>query len=142
MKTLVMTILLFGTATAAEGGGIVVEHPWARPSIGASSNGVVYMTITDQGAADELTGVTTPIADSAMLHQTTAENGVSQMRMIDTLPISAGGTATLSPGGYHLMLTGLHQKLTVGDTFPLTLHFAHAGDVPVTVTVEPLGAGK
>ncbi len=135
-------ILLVGLAPSAYAGKVMVTHPWARPSIGTSANGVVYMTITAQGAPDELTGVSTPVADAATLHETSVQNGVSQMRMVDALPIAAGATATLTPGGFHLMLTGLHQKLMVGETFPLTLHFAQAGDVPVTVKVEPLSAGR
>jgi periplasmic copper chaperone A len=46
----------------------------------------------------------------------------------------------LKPGGYHLMLMGLKQKLEVGATFPLTLTFAKAPPVTVTVTVATAGA--
>ena len=38
------------------------------------------------------------------------------------------------------MLTGLKQPLKLGDSFPLTLTFAKAGPVSVTVSVEAIKA--
>ncbi len=40
-----------------------------------------------------------------------------------------------APGGYHIMLTGLKAPLKTGDSFPLTLTFAGAGEVKVDVKV-------
>jgi copper(I)-binding protein len=46
---------------------------------------------------------------------------------------------SLKPGGYHIMLMGLSAPLKEGDSFPLSLTFAHAGSTTVTVKVK--GAG-
>ena len=46
---------------------------------------------------------------------------------------------TLAPGGYHIMLTGLKQPLKQGDSFPVTLSFAKAGQVTATATVAKAG---
>jgi len=40
------------------------------------------------------------------------------------------------PVGYHFMLMGLKHTLEEGQTMPLKLSFAHAGDVDVQVKVE------
>ena len=48
--------------------------------------------------------------------------------------------ATLAPGGYHIMLSGLKQALKQGDSFPITLSFAKAGQVTATATVAKAGA--
>lgn len=58
------------------------------------------------------------------------------MREIDALTIPAGTTVELVPGGYHLMLLELADDLVPGDTFDLTLTFAEAGEVTVTVEVR------
>ena len=42
-------------------------------------------------------------------------------------------TVTLAPQGTHVMLMGLDEPLVAGERFPLTLQFATAGTVTVTV---------
>ena len=63
------------------------------------------------------------------------------MRGVAALPMTAGNPVTLAPGGYHIMLMGLKQPLKQGDTFPITLSFAKAGQLTATVTVQKPGAG-
>jgi len=58
------------------------------------------------------------------------------MREIEALDIPAGETVSLVPGGYHLMLLELADDLVPGETFELTLTFAPAGEVSVTVEVR------
>ncbi len=57
-----------------------------------------------------------------------------------------GGNLELEPGSYHLMLFDLRQPLKKGDKFPLTLTFARAGTLEVSVVVEdmamPIGATR
>ena len=56
-----------------------------------------------------LTGVTTPVAAEAALHQSINDHGVTKMRPVGSLPIESGKPVTLAPGGYHIMLMGLKQ---------------------------------
>ncbi len=51
------------------------------------------------------------------------------------LEIPPGRTVTLSPGGNHLMLTGLKQGLRAGRSLNLRLTFARAGEIEVRVPV-------
>ena len=62
-----------------------------------------------------------------------------KMRPVPAVPIPAGQMVTFTPGGAHIMLTGLKQKLVAGQSFPLTLTFAHAAPVTVDVKVRALG---
>lgn len=118
---------------------IAVTDAWSRPTAGTAAPGVVYLTITDGGAADRLTGASSPVAASAGLHQTTAENGIMKMRPVDGIDVSSAAPVKLAPNGYHIMLMNLKQALKPGDQFPVTLTFAHAGAVTTTVTVRPMG---
>ncbi|MEI9984946.1 MAG: copper chaperone PCu(A)C [Aliidongia sp.] len=98
------------------------------------------MTITDTGAADTLTAVSTPVAETAQVHETRNVGGVMQMRAVDAVPVSSAAPLQLAPDGYHVMLEGLKQPLKAGDAFPVTLTFAQAGAVTATVQVRSLGA--
>jgi copper(I)-binding protein len=117
-----------------------VDHPWARASAGAAKAGAAYLTITDQGQPDRLIGASTPVADTAELHESSGDMGNMKMRPVNGLDLAPGKPVKLAPGGSHLMLMGLKAPLKAGDTFPLTLRFEHAPPLTVTVTVEPLAA--
>ena len=140
MRPLLAAVLITASLAAfADEGGIHVDHVWSRAAM-TGHEGVVYLTITDTGPPDMLTGVTTPVAAEAALHQGIDDHGVTRMRPVGSLPIESGKPVTLAPGGYHIMLMGLKQTLKQGDNFPVTLRFAKAGQVTATVIVEKAGA--
>jgi hypothetical protein len=141
MRRLLFAVLLAATPAFAQTQDIQVDQPWARATPGAARSGAVYLTVTDHAAAaDTLTGVTTPVAGMAMIHESIVENGVAKMRMLDGVRLNPQMPVTLKPGGMHIMLTELKAPLRVGATFPLTLSFAKAPPVTVTVTVLAVGA--
>jgi periplasmic copper chaperone A len=126
-------------AASADQNGIVVSDAWSRAAM-AGRTGVVYLTITDSGAPDKLTGATTPVAATATLHESIDDHGVMKMRPVAAVPVQQGEPLTLGPGGYHIMLEGLKQPLEPGQTFPVTLTFANAGPIVATATVQKPGA--
>jgi len=125
----------------ADTASIACEQAWARPTAGAGTTGAAYFTLTNNGAPDELVGAGTPIAASAGVHETIDDNGVMKMRPVASLALVPGKQVTFRPGGYHVMLMGLKAPLKVGDSFPLTLSFAHAQPITVMVKVQTGGAG-
>lgn len=62
--------------------------------------------------------------------------GQMTMRPVGSIMIPAGETVMLMPGGIHIMLLDLAAPLEVGQTFDITLTFANAGSVVVTVEVR------
>jgi len=117
---------------------IRIADPKARPTA-PGGTGVVYMTVINHADADDdLTGMSTPIADKAEMHRSVTKNGVTSMEAVADLPIKAHGNAAFEPGGLHIMLTGLKQPLKVGDSFPLQLRFAKVGAITVTVSVQAI----
>ncbi len=70
------------------------------------------------------------------LHQTQTVGGVTSMRPVDGIPIRAGQTVVLAPGGFHLMLEGLRRPLKVGDRVPVALTFAKSGIVRAELVVR------
>ena len=136
---LLSALIAIPVAASAEQGDIEVEHAWSRAAM-QGRVGVVYLTIVDHGATDRLTAVSSPVADSAALHESFSEGGVAKMRPVASLPVEPAKPVVLAPGGYHIMLMGLKQPLNQGDAFPVTLTFANAGQLTVQVSVGQPGA--
>lgn len=137
---LTLAALLFvGLTVWAEEARMRVSDAWARPTIGEGRNTAAYMTIANEGAEDDLLkSARAEKAQSVELHQTTmTADGVMQMRKVeDGLPVPAGATLALKPGGAHLMVFGLAEGLAAGEQLKLTLEFARAGAVEVVVPVS------
>jgi hypothetical protein len=118
---------------------VEIQHAWARAT--TTKTGGVFMTIVNKGTADDrVIAAETPVAAKAELHRTIEEKGVMEMRPVAALEVKAGVSVELRPGSFHLMLLGLKQPLTEGQSFPLTMILEKAGKVETTVTVEKAGA--
>lgn len=130
--------LLFAAPALADS-AVEVREAWARAPAGTDTV-AVYMTLHDDGAPDRLTSVTTDAAGMAMLHESRNVNGVTEMRPVNSVPLPAGGTVMLRPGGLHVMLMDLNRRLVAGDTFNVTLTFEHTAPVTVPVKVLPPGS--
>lgn len=126
------------TPVAAEE-SVRVLDAWARASILASRPAAAYATI-ESATDDRLLGVTTPTADQVMIHAVEKDGDVSRMKLVGALAIPAGKRVTLAPGGMHMMLMGLHDKLDEGATFSMTLSFEKSGEVTVEVSVLGIAA--
>lgn len=133
---------VIAVVAAAHAGDMMVSGAFARASATpAAKAGAVYFTIRNEGAAaDKLTNVATDAAQSAMLHENVEENGVVSMRHLETLPVAAKETVTLSPTKLHVMLMGLKAPLKKGEHISLTLTFEKAGQIKVDVPVGGVAA--
>jgi len=122
-----------GEAAAPAGPVIKVMEPYARASV---PNGAVYMHLMNEGETDDrLISAETNVAETVELHESKmGDNEVMKMSPIDAVVVPAGDSATLKPGGMHVMLIGLKEELTTGDTFELTLNFEQTA--PQTIEVE------
>ena len=127
-----------GTAWASD--APVVTDAWARATPPGTTVGAAYMTIQGGQEADRLVGASSDRAAMVHLHSVEEQDGVSKMRAIDAVEIPAGQRVTLAPKSTHVMLMGLDGPLVAGQAFVVTLHFAKAGEQPVTVTVKPATA--
>ena len=112
-------LLTFG---AQADSNIKISNAWVRASAPGQDVGAAYMTL--QSMLDtSLVKVESPAADSVEIHSMTMKNGVMQMRMLETLTLTAGKPAKLEPGGFHLMLFDLKKPLKAGETVEFILHF-------------------
>ena len=85
---------------------------------------------------DESPAETTETTESMGDASGAGEMGEMMMReLADGLALPGGETVSLEPGGYHVMLLDLVDPLEIGETFDVTLDFADADSLTVTVTV-------
>jgi hypothetical protein len=100
------------------------------------ANSAVYMTIRNPGPADQLIRAESAVAQTVELHTVIESNGMMSMQQVAAIDVPASGEAVLQPGGFHVMLLGLTQDLTVGETITVTLTFAQAGPLTITAAVR------
>ncbi|NQV54336.1 MAG: copper chaperone PCu(A)C [Rhodospirillales bacterium] len=129
-------------AQTVKHGDLELKKPWARATAGMAKNGAAYITeiINHGNRADRLVGAASPVARMVQIHTNLMEGGVMKMRRVDGINIDAGKAITLKPGGYHVMMMGLHAPLKEGDSFPLALTFERAGTVNVTAKIGKVGS--
>ena len=142
-KVLLLTALLLPAcwvhAHEYTKGHLTIAHPWSIELPPNAPTVAAYFVISNAGPeADRLTGVDSPIAGTAQLHEHVMKGGLMKMQHVQAVDIPAGGAATFAPMAYHVMLLDLkdRSKLTDGQTFPLTLHFEKTADVTVQVMVQ------
>jgi len=140
-----LTALALGPTLASAhdftAGTLVIEHPWARATPGGAQIGGGYLIVDNKGSApDHLVGGSFQASSGFELHEMSMDGGVMKMRPTGPLEIPAGGKLTLDPTAKHIMFTGLKRGLKKGETIDGTLVFEHAGTVPVTFTVDGIGA--
>lgn len=129
---------------------LTISDAWARPTPSGSTMGAVYMRITSP-INDELIGASTSIAAIATVHASTASDsgdrpsgghgdhggGSAEVKMSDNaVVLMENSTVNLEPGGLHVMLEGLEQALTEGESFELQLTFRNARERNVVVRVS------
>lgn len=124
------------TSALADGSPMVASDAWARPTLKGTRTGAVYLMLSNRGAAgDRLVGVSTPVAESAEVHEDVTENGMMSMKAVPALALPAGARTAIEPGRYHVMLVGMKKALSAGESFPMTLTFESAPPLEVSVAV-------
>lgn len=126
----------------AMAGPVRIEGAYARASIGRAANSAAYIMLSTT-ADDRLVAAASPVADAVELHTHLMDNGVMKMRPVEGgIAVKAGEETALQPGGFHIMMLGLHEPLRDGTTIPLTLTFEKAGSVTFDIPVRGLMDGN
>jgi len=108
---------LVATQALAE---VTVTEAWVRGTVAAQKATGAFMKIRSTEDA-KLVGAASPSASIVEVHEMAMKDNVMTMRAVDELPLPAGKTVELKPGGYHVMLIDLAKPLAAGDKVPVTL---------------------
>lgn len=108
-------------AAAAHAQTVDIQDAWVRATVAGQQATGAFMNITaDQDMT--LIGVSSPVAGVSQVHEMSMQNDIMRMsEMKAGLPLPAGQTVTLKPGGYHLMLMDLKQAVEVGQQVQVSL---------------------
>ncbi|MBS7706484.1 copper chaperone PCu(A)C [Chelatococcus asaccharovorans] len=123
-------------------GNLEVKHPWSRATPpGAKVAGGYFVIVNSGDTADRLISATAEIAGRTEIHEMNVKDGVMTMReMPKGIEVPAKGEVAFQPGSYHVMFLDLKKAPKQGEPFSGTLTFEKAGTVPVSFTVEAIGA--
>ena len=142
-QTLLLATLVlpacFANAHEYKAGDIQIAHPWSQELPPNAPTVAAYFVLHNTGKSpDTLLGVDTPIAGKAELHEHVVQGDLMKMQRVPEVVIAPGAEVKFAPMAYHVMLLELKDRslLSDGKRFPLTLHFAKAGDVSVDVAVQ------
>jgi copper(I)-binding protein len=127
-------------AQNAKVGSVQIENAYTRATVPGQMAAAGFMKIENKGAADQLLSASSPVAGEVQLHEMSMDGQVMKMRQVKDIPVPAGGTVELKPGGLHLMFMNIKAPLTAGETVPVKLKFAKAGEVEVKMPVNAMGA--
>ena len=122
-------------------GALKITGAYSPATPPTSRTAAGYMTIENTGASDDTLLSASGSMGMVQLHKSSTDaNGVARMEhQADGIPLPAGQTVTLEPGGLHVMFMGLAEPFGEGATVTITLSFAKAGEVEVMLPVLPRG---
>lgn len=121
---------------------VTVADALCRPTPNGRQMTGCYLTLTASGD-DRLVSIASPLAGRIEIHESKIEGGMMMMTELrEGLPLPAGQTVRLESGGNHIMLLGVSDPLTAGETVPLTLTFASAAPVEVVARVAQPPVGE
>ena len=118
---------------------IMVDDPYVRAVPPGQPNSASFMSFHNKGDKDlALVAAASSAAEVVELHTHTMEDGMMRMRRVDKIDLPAGEMTSLKPGGLHVMLIGLKQKLVPGEKIGLTLSFDDGSELKVEAPVRKL----
>ena len=137
MKRFLMLALVFLNQAIYAGSEIEIIDAWVREAPPGARMLAAFMVIQNPGDEDvTLTGVDSPAFSHVMLHRSIMVDGIARMQHEDAILIPAGGTVSLEPGSFHLMMPAPESRLQAGDQIEFLLHFTDESCVRVTADVK------
>ncbi|MBE7733384.1 copper chaperone PCu(A)C [Devosia faecipullorum] len=123
-------------------GDIAISGAFTRATLPNAPVAGGFLTLTNNGSADDvLVSASSDVAKETQIHEMAMDGNVMKMRQLtDGVVLPAGESVTLKPGGFHIMFMGLKAPLVEGESVEVTLNFAKAGPVAVSLAVGSAAA--
>lgn len=129
-----------GTMQAAKVGDIELVSGYTRAMLPGQPVGGGFITIKNTGSTDDvLIAAESPASGRVELHEMAVVNDVMTMRQLKGgIPVPAGETVELKPGGLHLMFMDVKEPFVEGSQVSVTLTFEKAGTAELVLPVGPV----
>lgn len=127
-----------GAAAPAAPAALTVSDAYA-PAAPRGGTSALFFTIAGGPTPDTLASVAFDGAAKTNVHETVIEaDGLRRMQPVAGIPVPAGATVALAPGGYHAMLVELARPLAAGDTLSATATFTSGTTLPLRAIVRSI----
>ncbi len=138
--TLLLLVTMATLLAAAD--TVTVHEPWSRSSAGAARVGAVFAELRNPTDTPVriVSGISPACARVELHTHEHLPDGSARMIEIPSIDIPAQGSVLLKPGGLHLMLIDLHERLVEGGTVEITLTTADGTTVPVQAVIKSIAA--
>jgi periplasmic copper chaperone A len=134
---LLLAVLMIAVPSSA---AVSIGSAWVREPNPARDLTAAFMTLKNHGTSVvSLVRVSSPFAEVVEMHETRTAEGMTSMRKVDGIAVPAASAVKLEPGGLHLMLIGLKQKLGAGSRIVLHLEFDDGTAAKIEAEVRSAG---
>jgi len=126
-------------------GDLVLTAAFVKSMTPGQPVGGGFVTIANTGHHDDrlISVATASEAGHVELHEMKMEGDVMRMRqLVDGIPLPAGATTEMKPGGLHMMFMDVKVPFAAGATVKATLAFEKAGSVEIDIPVIDGKGGK
>jgi periplasmic copper chaperone A len=140
MKKFLLIALLSATTLFAS--NIEVKDAYVRATPPGLPNSAAFMTVENNTDKDiAIVKATSDISKVVELHTHSMKDGVMKMYQVPKIDVPANGKTELKPGGFHVMLIGLHKALKVGEKVTYTLEFSNGETKTITAPIKTVMGG-
>ncbi|WP_419764180.1 MAG: copper chaperone PCu(A)C [Arcobacter sp.] len=138
-KFLLLALLSVSTLFASN---IEVKDAYVRATPPGLPNSAAFMVVennTDKKIS--IVKATSNVSKVVELHTHSMKDGVMKMYQVPKVDIPANGKTELKPGGFHVMLIGLHNPLKIGEEVTYTLEFSNGETKTITAPIKTVMGG-
>lgn len=131
-----LILLLCGLVSYGLCAEIMVTDATVRLLPPSVPNTAAYFSIQNSSDTNQiLVGASADFATKAEIHNHILVNDMMRMQQQSEVVIAAGQSVSFSPGGLHIMLFGLKQPLSEGQSVTFTLKTKKGESISITANV-------
>ncbi len=131
-----LAMLLLSSQTWAGANDVMVDKVWMRESVPGQTSVTVQLNLSVTKAA-RLLSVSSPVAVAGEIQGVEMHHGKMETHILKSMKLAPHSTVSFGTRGMYLVLTGLKQRLNVGDRVPVNMLLEIAGkQQPVNVQAE------
>ncbi|ODS22981.1 hypothetical protein AB835_11300 [Candidatus Endobugula sertula] len=135
LSLLFLSTIFFNHATVA--GGIQIRHARINPTVPGMPVTAAYFHLKNNTHKErQLIEVKGNISDRIEIHEHTLVDGLMKMKQVNSVTIPANGIVTFKPGGYHLMIMNVKNRIHEGDHINLLLQFSDGSRQAFTASAK------
>ncbi len=137
-----ITLVLLFSIMSVFATDLLVEDAYVRATPPNLPNSAAFMVLKNSSNKNiSVVKATSNVSKNVELHTHDMKDGVMKMYQVPKIDIPAKAETILKPGGFHVMLIGLHKPLKVGEKVTFTLELSNGETKTVTAPIKTVMAG-